>query len=74
MNKIVNSEVDTPDGKATLKEIYVTELGYIMVKIYYPSKGIFTNYNIADFKELLEKKKMSLLSEFTKRLTIEEKD
>ena len=41
MKNIVNSEVDTPDGKATLKEIYVTELGYIMAKLYYPAECPF---------------------------------
>ena len=61
MKNIVNSEVDTPDGKATLKEIYVTELGYIMAKIYYPKKRISINYKIGNVEELLESKKLDVL-------------
>lgn len=74
MKNIVNSEVDTPDGKATLKEIYVTELGYIMVKIQYPSKGnIFINHHIGKIDELLSENNISLLNRFPERITIEEK-
>lgn len=74
MKNILNSEVDTPEGKATLKEIYVTELGYIMVKIHYPSRGVFVNYNVADIKSLLDEKKIGrLLSGFEERITLEEK-
>jgi len=65
--------VETPDGKATLKEIYVTELGYIMVKIYYPSRGVFINYNVENVKNLLEGKGINLLSGFEERITLEEK-
>ncbi len=65
--------MDTPDGKATLKEIYVTELGYIMAKIYYPSKGVFINYHIAVINDLLSRKNISLQSGFSEKITLEEK-
>ncbi len=72
MKNIVNSEVDTPDGKATIKEIYVTELGYIMVKIQYPSRGnVFINHNIAQISDLLDKSNITLTSRFPERITIE---
>lgn len=73
MTNIVNSEVDTPDGKATLKELYVTELGYIMAKIYYPLKGVFINYRIGLVNQLLSEKNISLQSGFSERITLEEK-
>ena len=73
MKNIVNSEVDTPDGKATLKEIYVTELGYIMAKMYYPQKRVFINHRIGSIKNLLEAERFSLLSEWTRRIVLEEK-
>ena len=73
MKNIVNSEVDTPDGKATLKEIYVTELGYIMAKIYYPKKGASINYRIGSLKNLLESNSLYLLSECTEHITLEGK-
>ena len=73
MKNIVNSEVDTPDGKATLKEIYVTELGYIMAKIYYPEKSAFVNHRIGSIKNLLESERFSLLTEWTEKITLKEK-
>ena len=65
--------MDTPDGKATLREIYVTELGYIMAKIYYPLKGVFINYKIGLVNQLLSEKNISLQSGFSERITLEEK-
>ena len=73
MKKIVNSEVDTPDGKATLKEIYVTELGYIMAKVYYPKKVIFINHRIGSLKNLLKADGLNLVSEWTEHIVLEEK-
>ena len=73
MKKIVNSEVDTPDGKATLKEIYVTELGYIMAKVYYPKKGIFINHRIGSLRNLLKADGLNLVSEWTEHIVLEEK-
>jgi hypothetical protein len=43
-----------------LSKIYVTELGYIMAKIYYPKKRIFINYKIGNVEELLENKKLDI--------------
>jgi hypothetical protein len=73
LKKIVNSEVDTPNGKATLREIYVTELGYIMAKLFYKHKKVFINYKIGEISTLLESQEFNLLSEWTKRISIQEK-
>lgn len=73
MKNIVNSEVDTPDGKATLKEIYVTELGYIMAKVYYPKRGVFINHKIGSLKNLLDSNKLNLVTEWTEHIILEEK-
>lgn len=73
MKNIVNSEVDTPDGKATLKEIYVTELGYIMAKVYYPKRGVFVNHKIGSLKNLLDTNKLNLVTEWTEHIILEEK-
>lgn len=72
MKNIVNSDVDTPDGVATLQEIYVTELGYIMAKLFYKKKKIFINHKIGDIKNLLKSENLDLLSEWTKRVSINE--
>ncbi len=56
-------------NNSKLSKIYVTELGYIMAKIYYPKKKIFINYKIGNIEELLESKKIDVsLSEFGKKL------
>ena len=73
MKNIVNSELDTPDGKATLKEIYVTELGYIMAKVYYPKRGVFINHKIGSLKNLLDTNKLNLVTEWTEHIILEEK-
>lgn len=73
MKNIVNSEVDTPDGKATLKEIYVTELGYVMAKLFYKKKKVFVNHKIGDLGKMLKTEKLNLLSEWTKKIKVEEK-
>jgi len=65
--------VDTPDGKATLKEIYVTELGYIMAKIYYPKRSVFINHHIGSIKNLLESEKLKLVTEWTEHIVLKEK-
>lgn len=73
LKNIVNSEVDTPDGKATLKEIYVTELGYIMAKVYYPKRGVNINHKIGSLKNLLKTDGLNLVTEWTEHIVLEEK-
>lgn len=73
LKNIVNSEVDTPDGKATLQEIYVTELGYIMAKLLYKKRNIFINHKIGEIDTLLKSENLNLLTEWTKRVNIQEK-
>jgi hypothetical protein len=65
--------VDTPDGKATLKEIYVTELGYIMAKVYYPKRGVFINHKIGSLKNLLDTNRINLVTEWAEHIVLEEK-
>ena len=70
MKKSVNSKVYTPEGKATLCNFYVTELGY-MAKIFYPKKNTCINYKIGDIKSLLDANNLKLVSEWTKSMQIE---
>ena len=51
-------EINTPDGLGILgyrgaQITYVTELGYLMLKVWYPSNSIFVNYRISDIKEII---------------------
>lgn len=69
LNKILNSDVETPDGKATLNSIYVTELGYIMAKIFYSKKRVFKNFKIGDINSLLNKD-IKLLSDWNSHVEL----
>ena len=51
--------IDTPKGKGTLEEIYVSELGFVMVKVFYPSDKTYTTYNINTLENFLEGTQLS---------------
>ena len=70
LKKLVNSEVDTPNGEATLNDVYVTELGYIMAKIWYTKKECWINHKIGDLKTLLNEVDVKLKSDLTKSIQI----
>lgn len=54
MKNLIETEVDTPDGVGLLEQIYVTELGYVMARIFYAKKGIWVNRKISSLDNLLE--------------------
>ena len=46
----------TPTGKGEIEKIYKTELGHIMVKVWYKKENLFINWRIEkllDWKEKL---------------------
>lgn len=61
MKKFFNLEVETLKGKATLVDIYVTELGYLMAKIYFSKENICINYKIGNLEELVKTANIELL-------------
>lgn len=70
MKKSVNFEVDTPKGKATLVDVYVTELGYLMAKIYYQKDKKWINYKIANLEELTGVANIELLNPINKKIKV----
>lgn len=52
--------MDTPDGVGVLEKIYVTELGLVMGKIFYPNRKVWVNYQLSNLDELLSLKKGKL--------------
>ena len=46
--------IDTPKGKGLLEDISVSELGFVMVKVFYPSDKTYTTYNINNLEKFLE--------------------
>lgn len=51
--------IDTPKGKGFLESITVSELGYVMVKVFYPTDKTYTTYNINKLENFLEGTKLS---------------
>jgi hypothetical protein len=70
LKNIINSEVDTPDGKAVVKQIYITELGYLMVKLFYKKSNIYQNIKIGDLESMLQSKKISLKESWIKKIEL----
>lgn len=51
-------EVQTPKGRGILGHdgapvITVTDLGYVMLKVWYPETDSYVNYRLSDIKEIL---------------------
>lgn len=42
-------EIQTPSGEGVVKDIWVSELGYLMVKVLLKEDNTFINYNIGTF-------------------------
>ena len=49
----MQNEIETPDGVAILEQIYVTELGYIMMRLYYRDRKVWINKQVSTLDELL---------------------
>ena len=54
MKDLIQNEIDTPDGVGILEQIYITELGHVMARIYYRKKGIWINKKITSLDNFLE--------------------
>lgn len=51
--------IDTPKGKGLLESITVSELGYVMVKVFYPTDKTYITYNINKLENFLEGTQLS---------------
>lgn len=51
--------IDTPKGKGVLESITVSELGFVMVKVFYPSDKTYNTYNINNLEKFLEGTQLS---------------
>lgn len=52
------NEVQTPKGRGFLGHdgapvVTVTDLGYVMLKVWYPETDSYVNYRLSDIKEIL---------------------
>jgi hypothetical protein len=53
-------DVDTQYGDGILEQLYLTELGYVMGRVYYPERGVWINHNLTNIWELVEKSDISI--------------
>jgi hypothetical protein len=60
MKKSTEFEVLSEHGKGILKQIYLTELGYVMVRIYFPESRKTINFNLQLISNLLSNSKITL--------------
>jgi hypothetical protein len=70
LKKSVNLKVETPKGKATLVEVYITELGHLMAKIYYPKEKVWLNYRIGNLEDLARTANIELLTPISKKINV----
>lgn len=53
LKNLVQNEIETPKGIAIIEQIYLTELGHIMMRLYYKDKKIWLNKKISNLDDLL---------------------
>ncbi len=46
-------EIQINDEEATLDEIYVSPLGHLMVKVFFPKKKVWSTYNIGKWENII---------------------
>ena len=61
-------EVQTPKGRGILGHdgapvITVTDLGYVMLKVWYPETDSYVNYRLSDIKESKDEAKPEVVTE-----------
>lgn len=65
LKDLVQNEIATPDGVAVLEQIYVTELGHIMVRLYYKDRKIWINKKVSTLENLLHNTNLKKTDKFT---------
>lgn len=56
----MKQKINTPIGEGLLETVYVSELGYVMVKVYYPTDKRWVTYNINRIENILENTQLSI--------------
>jgi hypothetical protein len=51
----MNKKVITPKGEGILEKVFVSDLGYLMIKVYFPKEKIYSTWNIGQFNDLPNK-------------------
>lgn len=60
MKNSIPFDVETQNGEGILEQLYLTELGYVMARVYYPKQGVWINYNLQTIWDLLKESNIEL--------------
>lgn len=53
MKNILDLTFNIDDGIATINDIYISELGFLMVKLFFHEKKVYKGYNITNIIKVL---------------------
>jgi len=70
LKNIINSEVETPEGKARIQEFYITELGHLMVKLFYKKSSSYRNYRIGSIEDLMLGQDIKLKESWSEKIEL----
>lgn len=71
MKDLIQKEIETPEGKGFIEQIYLTELGDIMMRIYFKNKNKWTNVRLSNLNSLIDTDRYKLGTKFkVKRINI----
>lgn len=71
MKDLIQKEIETPEGKGFIEQIYLTELGEIMMRIYFKNKNKWTNVRLSNLNSLIDTDRYKLGTKFkVKRINI----
>lgn len=59
---LLKRSVKTPRGIGKVEDIYITELGFLMIKVKFKDEGIrFINYNLGQAENVLKSKEIQFI-------------
>jgi hypothetical protein len=71
LKDLIQKEIETPEGKGFIEQIYLTELGEIMMRIYFKNKNKWTNVRLSNLNSLIDTDRYKLGTKFkVKRINI----
>jgi len=71
LKDLIQKEIETPEGKGFIEQIYLTELGDIMMRIYFKNKNKWTNVRLSNLNSLIDTDRYKLGTKFkVKRINI----
>jgi hypothetical protein len=57
-----SKKVKTSKGEGLIESLKITELGFVMLRVYYPEEKCFINYTVSNIIKLLEGSDIELVS------------